>query len=326
VFEKERLDEVLSIVYERLAEVNKEQEKIRLELGDTPPQYVAHATHVSQERYRESAPDVYKGKSAGESIVPVFPKATQNELGAVRALQDAGIITAQENRSLRDYIEYPKRVFAASTMTDHLGNPVLDEQGKPVPNDVSYAYSLKACSASINYVDGDLPLLIGFEGETNDKHINYSDFEQGKYKGHIYIGRGDSFKPEHDKNGNVTEYTSSENMAVVHHIETTPQDAMERNVQFVIFRSENDYNKWAEDVHEYETKNGESFQTFLPSDAYRITSLQKSIENGEAVFVNATDRGCNPKINCLSEATASHNAKNNAAIQFHNMMWGRGQR
>lgn len=75
----------------------------------------------------------------------------------------------------------------------------------------SYAYSLKKCAASINFVDGNIPLLIGPE-------YNYKGFESGTREGHIYIGKGDSFKAEYDSNENITEYTSLEDMKLIHYL------------------------------------------------------------------------------------------------------------
>ena len=120
--------------------------------------------------------------------------------------------------------------------------------------------------------------------------------------GHLYIGRGDTFKPEYDSQGNITEWTSSENMEVVYHIKTTPQEAMQHNVQFVVFNNAEDYDKWSKKVHEKE----KDFNRFISSDNYRVTSLHEEILNGRATYINATSKGSNPKISGLTKATAEY--------------------
>lgn len=288
-------EDIVSKVHQLMDEVNQKQEEKRKETGYVAPQFVVHATHVSQEDFKTSVPNVYEGRQ-DEEIVPAFAKATQNELSAFKDM--LGTLTKEEAIQLQQNLpKHPKRVFAIATKTDNSGSTLFDESGVPVPQDGSYAYSLKKCSASINFVDGDIPLLIGFQ----DK---YADFEKGEKTGHIYIGRGDTFKAEYDGDGNITEYTSSENMAVAYHLTTTPEDAMKHNVQFVMFNTVDDYEKWADKVRKLEKERGESFQTFLSSDSLRITSLKNEIISGRAVFINATSRGCNPKIDCLTQATA----------------------
>lgn len=189
--------EIIQILKDRMRDVNNEQSSIREKKGNVSPDFVAHATHVSQDDFRASVPDVYSKLSDSVEIVPAFSKATQNELNAFKDLLSS--LTIEEAKELQAYLpHHPQRVFAIATKQDKDGKPVLDEKGVPIPEDGSYAYSLKKCSASINFVDGNIPLLVGFQ----DK---YADFESGQRTGHIYIGKGDSFKAEYDSNENITE-------------------------------------------------------------------------------------------------------------------------
>lgn len=289
--------EIIQTLKDRMRDVNNEQSSIREKKGNVFPDFVAHATHVSQDDFRASVPDVYSKLPDSVEIVPAFSKATQNELNAFKDLLSS--LTIEEAKELQAYLpHHPQRVFAIATKQDKDGKPVLDEKGVPIPEDGSYAYSLKKCSASINFVDGNIPLLVGFQ----DK---YADFESGQKTGHIYIGKGDSFKAEYDSNENITEYTSSEDMKVLYHLKTTPQDAMEHNVQFVMFDSVEAYDKWSAKVSNIEKEKGQKFETFISSDGDRISTLQEEIRQGRAVFVNAT-RGTNPKIKQLSKATVEH--------------------
>lgn len=289
--------EIIQTLKDRMRDVNNEQSSIREKKGNVFPDFVAHATHVSQDDFRASVPDVYSKLPDSVEIVPAFSKATQNELNAFKDLLSS--LTIEEAKELQAYLpHHPQRVFAIATKQDKDGKPVLDEKGVPIPEDGSYAYSLKKCSASINFVDGNIPLLVGFQ----DK---YADFESGQKTGHIYIGKGDSFKAEYDSNENITEYTSSEDMKVLYHLKTTPQEAMEHNVQFVMFDSVEAYDKWSAKVSNIEKEKGQKFETFISSDGDRISTLQEEIRQGRAVFVNAT-RGTNPKIKQLSKATVEH--------------------
>lgn len=299
-------EDIVQKVEERMKEVNDEQALIRQKNGYVSPQFVAHATHVSQDDFKASVPDVYANLPDNVEIVPAFSKATQNELSAFKDLLSS--LDIKEAQKLQGHLpHHPQRVFAIATKQDENGEPVLDEKGVPVPEDGSYAYSLKKCSASINFVDGNIPLLVGFQ----DK---YADFESGQKTGHIYIGKGDSFKAEYDSNGNITEYTSSTDMEVLHHLRTTPQEAMEHNVQFVMFNSVEAYDKWSEKISKIEKEKGQKFETFISSDGDRITTLQEEIRQGRAVFVNAT-RGTNPKIEQLSKATVEHKQLSDALLK-----------
>ena len=276
-------------IHNAINEINQQQEIIRRSSRDVPPSFVAHASHVSQDEYRTSASHVFEHFSSETEIVPAFPKATQNELSALKNLRLT--LSKEENEQFNAPVS-PKRVFAISTKQDDKGTPVFDENGIPVPQDGSYAYSLKKCSASICFVDDGIPLLVGFEKK-------YEFFESEEKKGHIYIGRGDTFKPEYDNNGNITEYTSTENMMVAYHIQTTPQEAMLHNVQFIMFNNVEDYEKWSDKVK----KTKKDFETFISSDDYMITSLQEEISSGRATYINATPRGCNPQISSLIKSS-----------------------
>lgn len=97
-------------------------------------------------------------------------------------------------------------------------------------------------------------------------------------------------------------------MEVLYHLRTTPQEAMEHNVQFVLFNSVEAYDKWSEKVSKIEKEKGQKFETFISSDSDRIVTLQEEIHQGRAVFVNATDRGVNPQIERLSQASLEHKA------------------
>jgi len=287
---KDEIEEFKQQITQAREETNQRQVELRVKYDFTPPQFVAHATHVSQEEFKLSADKTFAQYPENTDLVPAFSKGTQNEFNAEKSVKSRFDVDKLE--TLRQFApEYPERVFAISTKQDDKGNPVLDAQGRPVPQDGSYAYSLKKCCASINMVDGQTPLLIGFE----DK---YADFESGKKTGHIYVGKGENFKAEYDERGNITEYTSDKEMVVSHHYETTPKDAMEHNVQLVMFDTEENYDRWAAEVRNQRNR----FDTFIPSDDIMIKLLQEEITAGHATFINASERGFNPKIEALQTA------------------------
>lgn len=265
---------------------NKRQAELRVKYDFKAPEFVAHATHVSQAEFKTSAGEIFAQYPENTDLVPAFSKGTQNEFNAEKNIKRS--FDVDKLMALGQLTPYLERVFAISTKQDENGNPIFDDKGRPVPEDGSYAYSLKECCASINVVDGKIPLLIGFE----DK---YADFESGKKTGHIYVGRGDNFKAEYDDNGNITEYTSDKEMVVTHHYETTPKDAMEHNVQLIMFDTEENYNRWAAEVRKQRNK----FDTFISSDDIMIKLLQEEIAAGRATYINATERGFNPKIKAL---------------------------
>ena len=290
-----KIEEFKKQIIQARDEENKRQAELRVRYNFVPPQFVAHATHVSQAEFKTSAGEIFAQYPENTDLVPAFSKGTQNEFNAEKSVKSR--FNADELQALMSFSpKYPERVFAISTKQDENGNPIFDDKGRPVPEDGSYAYSLKRCCASINVVDGEIPLLIGFE----DK---YGDFESKKKTGYIYIGRGDNFKAEYDDNGNITEYTSDKEMVVTHHYETTPKDAMEHNVQLIMFDTEENYEKWAENVRNQRNK----FDTFISSDDIMIKLLQKEITAGHATFINASERGFNPKIDTLQAAQENAN-------------------
>ena len=276
---------------------NKKQAELRVKYNFVPPQFVAHATHVSQAEFKTSAGKIFAQYPENTDLVPAFSKGTQNEFNAEKNINRS--FDVDKLMALGQLTPYLERVFAIATKQDDSGNPIFDAQGRPVPQDGSYAYSLKKCCASINTVDGETPLLIGFE----DK---YADFESGKKIGHIYIGRGDNFKAEYDERGNITEYTSNKEMVVTYEYKTTPKDAMEHNVQLVMFKTENGYDKWAAEVKSKRDK----FASFISSDDIMIKLLQEEIVAGRATYINATERGFNPKIEILQKAQENANQAN----------------
>lgn len=286
---KDEIEEYKKQITQAREETNKKQAELRVKYDFKAPEFVAHATHVSQEEFKSSVGEVFAKYSENTDLVPAFSKGTQNEFNAERSVKRG--FDSDKIKALMEFTPYPERVFAIATKQDDNGNPIFDAQGRPVPQDGSYAYSLKKCCASINVVDAETPLLIGFE----DK---YADFESGEKTGHIYIGRGDNFKAEYDDNGNITEYTSDKEMVVTHHYETTPNDAMEHNVQLVMFDTEENYDRWAAEVRNKRNK----FDTFISSDDIMIKLLQEEITAGHATFINASVRGFNPKIEALQTA------------------------
>ena len=286
VLNKDEIEEYKRQITQARNEENKRQAEFRVKYNFKAPEFVAHATHISQEEFKSSVGEVFAKYPADTDLVPAFSKGTQNEFNAEKSVKIR--FDGDKLRALGRFAPYPERVFALATKQDEKGNPILDEQGRPVPQDGSYAYSLKKCCASINVVDDEIPLLIGFEER-------YADFESGEKTGHIYIGKGKDFKAEYDEHGNITEYTSDKEMVVTHHYKTTPKDVMEHNVQLVMFDTEADYEKWATEVRNKRNK----FATFISSDDMMIKLLQEEIAAGRATYINATERGFNPKITAL---------------------------
>lgn len=287
--DKDEIKEYKKQITQAREEANKKQAELRVKYDFKAPEFVAHATHVSQEEFKSSVGELFAKYPENTDLVPAFSKGTQNEFNAERSVKSR--FEDDKLMALGQLMPYPERVFAIATKQDDQGNPILDEQGRPVPQDGSYAYSLKKCCASINMIDDETPLLIGFEGK-------YADFESGKKTGHIYIGKGETFKAEYDEHGNITEYTSDKEMVVTHEYKTTPKDAMEHNVQLVMFNTEDGYDKWAAEVKNKRDK----FATFISSDDIMIKLLQEEIAAGRATYINATKRGFNPKIEALQTA------------------------
>ena len=88
-------------------------------------------------------------------------------------------------------------------------------------------------------------------------------------------------------------YTLSQNADIVHRLEVTPQKAMQAGAQFIMFKTENDYEQWAQN---------NKFQGSFKSNSAYMQSLAKQIESGNAVYINATSRGILPRISVLDNA------------------------
>ena len=265
----------------RLKLVDLEQQKQRND-DSFSPQYIAHGTHVS--------PDEFAEISGQKDCLPAFTKATQNELETIKdfLLERPEFMRQIKEQGIRidDKLGIPKRVFGIPTKADNTGEAVCDKNGIPEPQAGSFAYALKKCSASISTVDDGVPLLIGFEEK-------YKQFEDGNLKGHIYILEGKGFGANYNKEGIATEYTLSKDANIVHHLEITPEKAMQGGAQFVMFKTEEEYGQWARD---------NKFQDSFKSDSAYMQSLVKQIEMGNAVYINATSRGVLPRLSVLDKA------------------------
>lgn len=279
-----------------LTKVNQEQAQKRE--GIKKAKYIVHGTHV----------DHSEGKLGdAEMMLPAFPKETQNELDAIKDLQQKFVESYIEKHpelagketyevlmeagypmgaDLQKELGIPERVFGIPSKSDDNNQPIFDEKGVPVPQDGSYAYALKKCSYSINFSEDNHPILIGSE-------TRFADFESGKKKGHIFILEGENFKPEIDKQGNITEYTAAGDVKVVHHQEVTPKDVMQHNGQIIMFRSEEDYDRWSAKGH---------FDFIIKNGSEKMKSLAEEIRAGRATYINATHRGEKPLIASLEQA------------------------
>ena len=222
--------------------------------------------------------------------MPAFVKATQNELEAIKDFlseRSEFVSKLKEQKiNLDKELGIPERVFGIPTKTDDTGKVSSDKNSVPEPQAGSFAYALKKCSASICFVDNGIPLLIGFEEK-------YKKFEEGSLKGHIYILDGKGFEANYNKDGVATEYTLPQNANIVYHLEVTPQKAMQAGAQFIMFKTENDYEQWAQN---------NKFQGSFKSNSTYMQSLAKQIESGNAVYINATSRGILPRISVLDSA------------------------
>ncbi len=286
------LDELIEECRKELASVNAKQEVIRQQRGYVPPAFIAHGTHVSPDEFKEA---IGCNLPADEMILPKFTKETQNELNVIRGFREKHPeIKALSDEELQKALQIPQRAFGLTTKTDDNNQVVLDDAGYPIPADGTFAYSLKKCSARINFTTEGLPLLIGFEEK-------YKNFEQGENVGHIYIVNGSSFKAEYNDNHNITEYTSNENLSVVRHLEVTPKEAMAHNAQIVVFNSEKDYDAWRSAL------TGK-FELFLSNNSPQMRSLAEAIRSGSATYINASSRGINPRIPTLTAAETGRKA------------------
>lgn len=288
------MENILKQLKADIAEVNFNQEKTRIEKNLPTPKYFAHGSHKSPEELRKAISQDSNNKfSKNEIIIPRFPKSTQNELDVLREFGNKHPDVNQFNeKDMEKILGIPERVFTIPTKNDNNGNPILDEHKNPVPQDGSFAYSIKKCSACINFTEDGIPILIGVEK-------GYKKFEDNDEKGHIYILSGnDSFKAEYDKNEQITEYTTQEDAPVIHHIEVTPENAMKHNVQIVIFKDEECLDNWLDSSR----AEGEEFEIIMHSISDNMVSLAKEVEAGRATYINASSRGLNPKIKVLETA------------------------
>ena len=278
------------------------------------PAYIVHGTHVDEDTFKniylQKHPEL-KSASA-EMMLPAFPKETQNELDAIKDLQqkfvDGYLKTHPESAGKQTYevlidagypmgadlqkeLNIPERVFGIPSKTDKNNQPVIDEKGSPVPQDGSYAYALKKCSYSINFTEDGHPILIGSEKR-------FASFENGDKKGHIFILDGKNFKPEIDRQGNITEYTAAGDVKVLNHKEVTPKEVMKHNGQLIMFKSEEDYDKWSAKGH---------FDFIIKNNSEKMKSLAEEIKAGRATYINATSRGEKPLIASLEQAQVQKN-------------------
>ena len=163
-----------------------------------------------------------------------------------------------------------------------------DTLNEPIPQDGSYAYAIKKCAGVITFTDEGIPLLIGSEKK-------YKKFEDGENKGHIYVVKGQDFRPEYDGRGVAAEYITEQQPELVKHIEVSPKEAMAHNAQFIMFTSTEYEDKWSEN---------NSFRAGVTKDSEFMRSLAEEVKAGRAVYINATDRGVNPLIPLLEQASA----------------------
>ena len=70
-----------------------------------------------------------------------------------------------------------------------------------------------------------------------------------------------------------------------------------------MFDTEENYDRWAAEVKNKRDK----FATFIPSDDIMIKLLQEEIAAGRATYINATERGFNPKIASLQTSQENIN-------------------
>ena len=307
-----------------LTKVNQEQAQKRE--GIKKAKYIVHGTHVAKQTFKDiyakNHPEVKLGNA--EMMLPAFQKETQNELDAIKDLQQKFVESYIEKHpelagketyevlmeagypmgaDLQKELGIPERVFGIPSKSDDNNQPIFDEKGVPVPQDGSYAYALKKCSYSINFSEDNHPILIGSE-------TRFADFESGNKKGHIFILEGENFKPEIDKQGNITEYTAAGDVKVVHHQEVTPKDVMQHNGQLIMFRSEEDYDRWSAKGH---------FDFIIKNGSEKMESLAEEIRAGRATYINATHRGEKPLIASLEQAQIQRTVSEHLT-NFHNKL------
>lgn len=313
-------EHLLDELKDKLKEVNRQQDKTFAAHPENSAAYIAHGTHMAPENFLTTSVD-------GKQYCPVFAKETQNELTAIRGFREQHQTENSQDNSrkyenvsedvlqkefkekqkemgllnsrLQSALGIPPRLFGIPTKTEEGGKPVTDESGVPVPQDGSYAYSIKKCAGIIKFTEDNEPVLIG----TEDK---FKNFEEGTTSGHIYIVDGRKFKPEYGAGGQVTEYTTQERPELVRHLTVTPKDAMAHNAQIIMFRSDELFDDWSRRVAE-KFKGGFDFN--IKKDSPLMAMLAEEVRAGRAVYINATDRGMNPRVPVLRNAQAGYNVR-----------------
>lgn len=243
--------------------------------------FIMHGTHMSPEEFARVC--------GSFNILPAFEKHTQNELDIVKEFKD--VLSDEDIKKLNIF----KRVFGIEAKKDQNGNIVFDKDNAPVPQDGSYAYSLKKCSAAICFTSNGEPVLIGYEKA-------YSDYETERKNGYIYCLDGKNFKPEYDKDGNTFEWTSLHDETVLHVTTTTPDMAMDHNVQFIIFKSEEDL------ATAMKRDKDAPFENTLAEDSTLAKQLREAIASGKATYINASSRGHNPQIKTFIQAQQTYDS------------------
>ena len=273
-----------------------EQMKTINEEHNIVAQYVMHGTHMSPEEFTNVA-----GKP---NTLPAFNKHTQNELDTIRPY------LSSLDREDFGKIDIYKRVFGIEAKKDPSGIVMKDEKNQPIPQDGSYAYSLKKCSAAICFSEDGVPILIGIEKA-------YSDYEQGSKNGYIYCLDGKNFKPEFDKDGNITEWTSLKDEKVLHVTTTSPHKAMDHNVQFIIFKSE-------EDLEAAMKRDKDApFENTMTEDSTLAKRLREAIVSGKATYINASSRGHNPQIETFAQAQQTYDSRQQQIIDYTEKLKGK---
>lgn len=178
------INDIIAEAKKTLAEVNQKQEALFAAKPEDAAEYIVHGTHLAPERFLSEA--------AGKSFAPVFPKETQNELNALKEIsQRHPEMNELGHEKLQEALEIPPRLFGIPTKRNNDGSAVRDSGLSPVPQDGSYAYAIKKCAGVICFTDDGTPLLLGLEEK-------YKKFEDGENKGHIYVVKGEKFRPEYD--------------------------------------------------------------------------------------------------------------------------------
>ncbi len=281
-------DELIEVAKNYLAEVNAEQKQKYTQHPEDSAKYIAHGTHISSEDFLL--------KVDGSEYAPIFAKETQNELNAIKELSlKFPELEKFSGKELLEKLNIPARLFGIPTKKDTVN--------EPIPQDGSYAYAIKKCSSAIAFTDDGIPLLIGSERK-------YKKFEKGENKGHIYVVEGKDFRPEYDACGVAAEYITEQRPKLVKHIEVTPKEAMAHNTQFVVFTSPENEEKWFLD---------NNVRAGMSKDSDSVKSLAAEVSAGRAVYINASERGINPRLPLLENAELKKNEK----IKTEKLYWAK---